>query len=84
MTACRAGAVFVLNIWPPISLEVPERGTTPESLLPAVTRINQAIEALVLAQPGQYLWAYARYKTPRQSAVAEPLPAGKNHVREAA
>ena len=32
------------------------------------TRINQAIEAIVRSQPGQYLWGYARYKTPRKDA----------------
>lgn len=32
----------------------------------AVSLINQAIETIVLDQPSQYLWAYARYKTPRQ------------------
>ena len=35
-------------------------------LLSTVTHINQAIEAIVLSQPGQYLWGYGRYKTPRQ------------------
>jgi Kdo2-lipid IVA lauroyltransferase/acyltransferase len=38
-------------------------------LLNAVTCINQAIEAIVLSQPGQYLWGYGRYKTPRQEAA---------------
>ena len=37
--------------------------------LRAVTRINQAIETIVLSQPGQYLWGYGRYKTPRQEAA---------------
>ena len=37
--------------------------------LSAVTRINQAIETIVLSQPGQYLWGYGRYKTPRQEAA---------------
>ena len=32
----------------------------------AVVQINQAMEAMVLACPQQYLWAYARYKAPRQ------------------
>ena len=30
----------------------------------AVLRMNQALEALVLQHPGQYLWGYARYKQP--------------------
>ena len=37
------------------------------SLLNTVTRINQAIETIVLSQPGQYLWGYGRYKTPRHN-----------------
>ena len=32
----------------------------------AVHLINQANEALILSLPGQYLWAYARYKQPRR------------------
>ncbi|APW43960.1 lysophospholipid acyltransferase family protein [Rhodoferax saidenbachensis] len=31
----------------------------------ATVQINQAMEALVRQSPGQYLWGYARYKTPR-------------------
>jgi len=31
----------------------------------AVVQINQAMERLVRACPGQYLWGYARYKGPR-------------------
>jgi KDO2-lipid IV(A) lauroyltransferase len=38
-------------------------------LLAAVTLINLSIEALVRRQPGQHLWGYARYKTPRQEPV---------------
>lgn len=34
----------------------------------AATRINAAMEQLILACPQQYLWAYARYKQPRQDA----------------
>ncbi len=33
----------------------------------AVVQINQAMERLVLACPGQYLWGYARYKGPRSA-----------------
>jgi KDO2-lipid IV(A) lauroyltransferase len=46
---------------------VPGLDVTPApDLLEAVTRINRANEALILSLPGQYLWAYARYKQPRQ------------------
>ena len=34
----------------------------------ATTQINQALGALILSCPGQYLWGYARYKQPRQAA----------------
>ena len=36
----------------------------------AVVQMNQALEALVLQHPGQYLWGYARYKQPRTDAHA--------------
>jgi KDO2-lipid IV(A) lauroyltransferase len=38
----------------------------PGELEAAVQCINQAMEALVLSCPEQYLWGYARYKAPRQ------------------
>jgi len=57
------GSGYFLKIWPPLTA----LDSLPKSdLLPAVTVINQAIEAIVLSQPGQYLWGYARYKQPRQ------------------
>jgi KDO2-lipid IV(A) lauroyltransferase len=34
----------------------------------AVVQINQAMEAMVLTCPQQYLWGYARYKAPRRDA----------------
>jgi KDO2-lipid IV(A) lauroyltransferase len=37
----------------------------------ATRRLNRAVEALVRECPGQYLWAYNRYKTPRG---AKPPP----------
>jgi KDO2-lipid IV(A) lauroyltransferase len=37
----------------------------------ATRHINRAIEALVRERPGQYLWSYNRYKTPR-GAKARP------------
>jgi KDO2-lipid IV(A) lauroyltransferase len=33
-----------------------------------VVQINQAMEQLILTCPQQYLWGYARYKSPRQDA----------------
>jgi KDO2-lipid IV(A) lauroyltransferase len=65
------GAGYALKIWPAVTGLQPGETQVADasgSLLHAVTRINQAIEAIVLSQPGQYLWGYARYKTPRQEA----------------
>ncbi|MDO9358401.1 MAG: lysophospholipid acyltransferase family protein [Polaromonas sp.] len=57
------GAGYFLRIWPALAaLDALPRS----DMLPAVTVINRAIEAIVLSQPGQYLWGYARYKNPRQ------------------
>ena len=57
------GRGYFLKIWPPVAQAAPEGKP---DLAQAVTRINQAIEAIVRSQPGQYLWGYARYKTPRK------------------
>lgn len=37
----------------------------PTDLAQATARINQAMEALIVQCPSQYLWGYARYKQPR-------------------
>jgi KDO2-lipid IV(A) lauroyltransferase len=60
------GRGYFLKIWPAVAgLETHEKS----GMLHAVTLINQAVEAIVLSQPGQYLWGYARYKTPRKEAL---------------
>ena len=60
------GRGYVVKIWPAVTgLD----GGAKSDLLAAVTRINQAIEAIVKSQPGQYLWGYGRYKTPRREAA---------------
>lgn len=65
------GEGYFLKIWPALSV----LDTLPKSdMLPAVTVINQAIEAIVLSQPGQHLWGYARYKNPRQQPEAQAAP----------
>ena len=56
------GRGYIVKICPAIDLPVDS------DLLSTVTRISQAIESIVLSQPGQYLWGYGRYKTPRQEA----------------
>jgi len=62
----RRGKGYFLKIWPAVTgLEVDGKVDMEQ----AATRINQAIEAIVLSQPGQYLWGYARYKTPRKEVT---------------
>lgn len=59
----RRGQGYVLKIWPAVA---GLQGHGKSDLLNAVTLMNQAIEAIVLRYPGQYLWSYARYKMPRE------------------
>jgi KDO2-lipid IV(A) lauroyltransferase len=65
------GRGYAMKIWPPLkALDVQPA----PDLLQAATIINEAVETLVLHQPGQYLWGYARYKTPRRDvASAKPV-----------
>ena len=35
----------------------------------AAAQINQAMEGLILTMPQQYLWGYARYKTPKGASA---------------
>jgi KDO2-lipid IV(A) lauroyltransferase len=46
------------------SLSAPLAG----ELEPAVAQINREMERLIRECPGQYLWGYGRYKTPRSKA----------------
>lgn len=50
-------AGFVIHLRP---LNAARQGEAPER------RLNRAIESLVREFPGQYLWGYNRYKTPRK------------------
>ena len=50
------GAGFVLHVRPLPAAEPGENETR---------RMNRALEALIRECPGQYLWGYNRYKTPR-------------------
>jgi KDO2-lipid IV(A) lauroyltransferase len=62
------GQGYFLKIWPPLAA----LDSLPKTdLLPAVTLVNQAIEAIVRSQPGQHLWGYARYKAPRRQPLHE-------------
>ena len=63
------GKGYFLKIWAAVEgLGPSDSGKPRADLLQGVTQINRAIEAIVLSQPGQYLWGYARYKTPRKEA----------------
>jgi Kdo2-lipid IVA lauroyltransferase/acyltransferase len=68
------GRGYVLKFWPAVEgLSGDDEAGKPD-MVPAATRMNHMLEAMILSQPGQYLWGYARYKTPRQTA---PLPVGQ-------
>ncbi len=41
----------------------------PAALPTALQQMNAAMESLILQAPQQYLWGYARYKTPRETAI---------------
>ena len=60
------GAGYAVTILPPLDLS---RGLAIQALGPSVdsvvAQINQSVEQMIRLNPGQYLWAYCRYKTPR-------------------
>lgn len=43
--------------------------TLSDDLEQATAQINEALEGLIRQCPGQYLWGYGRYKTPRRLAL---------------
>ena len=55
------GQGYFVKIWPPVMA-----AASKPDVLELVTLMNRAIEAIVLSQPGQYLWGYGRYKAPRR------------------
>lgn len=63
------GRGFVLHCSPlsvPLSAE----------LEPAVAQINREMEQVILADPNQYMWSYARYRQPRPQPEAAAPAAG--------
>ena len=57
----RWGRGYVVHVRPlPVALT--------DDAAASVRAVNQAMESLIVQAPGQYLWAYARYKTPREAA----------------
>jgi KDO2-lipid IV(A) lauroyltransferase len=73
-----SGRGYAIKIWPSVDVNTVNNagldGAAKPDLLTVVTRINAAIEAIVLSQPGQYLWGYGRYKTPRQESPLRGAP----------
>jgi Kdo2-lipid IVA lauroyltransferase/acyltransferase len=60
------GRGFVLRVSEP-ARPLPTEAADGEALQVACARhINEAMEQLILQNPGQYLWGYHRYKQPRQ------------------
>ena len=45
----------------------------PAELEPAVAQINREMEKVILADPNQYMWSYARYRQPRPQPDAVPV-----------
>ena len=74
------GRGYLLKFWPAVEglSSVNESGQP--DMLPAVTRMNQMLETMILSQPGQYLWGYARYKTPRQLAPGPASTPSPEHA----
>ncbi len=66
------GAGYVVRLQP-LAQALPERAALSEEAwtLAAAAAINRSMESVILQQPSQYLWAYHRYKNPRQ---ARPAP----------
>ncbi len=44
----------------------------PDAQAESAAAVNRAMERLIRRAPGQYLWGYHRYKTPRQLPAAPP------------
>ncbi|WP_077036999.1 lysophospholipid acyltransferase family protein [Pelomonas sp. KK5] len=66
-----AGQGYVLHFLP--APELPPAAAGPEA---AATVINQAMESLIRRAPGQYLWGYHRYKSPRGLDIGAAPSAG--------
>jgi len=79
-----AGQGYVVRVQTP-SRALPSQAADDNALQVAcATMINQEMERLIRQCPGQYLWAYQRYKQPRASSAAAgpaPAPAADKGVR---
>jgi KDO2-lipid IV(A) lauroyltransferase len=71
------GAGFVIHVTE-LARALPS--TTDEAaLVEAATIINETMEQVILSDPGQYLWGYNRYKTPRAIEAAAPAAAAEGN-----
>jgi Kdo2-lipid IVA lauroyltransferase/acyltransferase len=68
------GRGYVLKFWPAMEGLVGAIDAGKPDMVQAATRMNHMLEAMILSQPGQYLWGYSRYKTPRQVAPPPASP----------
>jgi len=59
------GAYFRMKVYPPI--EFKPSGDYERDVLALTAKINQAIEAIVRAQPSQWLWIHRRWPGPRDA-----------------
>ena len=51
-------------------------GSDAASQVEAATIVNETMQREILADPGQYLWGYNRYKPPRAAEAVEPREQG--------
>lgn len=64
------GSGYVVTILPSLAyLPDPQTRANGPSVDDVVLQINQSVEAMVRRNPGQYLWGYNRYKTPRSGTA---------------
>ena len=62
------GAGYVVSILPPLqALQAGQLDAARLGVDAVVEQINQSVEAMVRRNPGQYVWGYGRYKTPRSA-----------------
>jgi len=67
------GRGFVVHVH---SLGLPDGDELSQDAATAAAQINAAMEVLVRQRPQQYLWSYARYKSPKGSAQAPEADMG--------
>ena len=62
------GRGYVIRLEPFDATALTARDATPQA---AAAAMNEGIERLIRALPGQYLWGYARFKQPRADRTAQ-------------